>query len=231
MEKPEPELWEARKREAWERLWEDLEIGYLDLDIVDILVEFFLRPKSFTTSSCSGRIVIMDSEFPWTKEETMIVFKKHEPISKEELLHVIREPISERLWLSIQGPIIHVETLDLNEAFEVLDVARRAGFKHSGILASTRKGILVELRTGIRVNIPLGGANSLWFKSESIDEIVSLANKALGEAKERLDRLRRELRKARPEKLWKPHVVPPPAEHYLSVLGVSSSSFLKRNVA
>ncbi len=224
MEAPDPGLWEARKREAWERLWEDLEIGYLDQDIVDILVEIFLRPKSFTTSSCSGRIVVMDSVFPWAKEETMIVFKKHSPITLEELLRVVREPRAEMLWLSVQGPIIHVETLDLEEAFTVLEVARRAGFKHSGILASTRKGVLVELRTGVRVNVPLGDVDSLWVREDKLRDLVELANRALLEAKGRLDRLRVELRRARPERLWKPPTLPPAAAHYLRALGLEPST-------
>ena len=211
VEWPDERLWRERKEKSWERLWEDLEIGYLDLDIVDILVELFLRPKSFTTSSCSGRIVLMDSEYPWAKEETMIIFKKHEPIDVREVLEAASKPIAERLWLSVQGPIIHVETLDIEEAFTVLEAARRAGFKHSGILASTKKGILVELRTGIRVNIPLAEPDERLVRWDRLERIVDLANRALREAKERLDRLRAELRRIRPPpgEMWRPPSPPP----------------------
>ncbi|AEM39165.1 protein of unknown function DUF207 [Pyrolobus fumarii 1A] len=221
METPDEKLWLDRKIRSWERLWEDLEIGYLDRDIIDILVEFFLRPKSFTTSSCSGRIVVMDAEYPWDKEETMIIFKKHEPVTVDEIIEVVERPLAYRPWLSVQGPIIHVETLDIDEAFEVLEIARRAGFKHSGILASTKKGILVELRTGIRVNIPLGSRDNLWVDKERLRDIISLANNALRQAKDRLARLRDELRKARPASLWSPPSIPPAAQHYLKLLGVS----------
>ncbi len=222
MEWPDERLWRERKERSWERLWEDLEIGYLDLDIVDILVELFLRPKSFTTSSCSGRIVLMDSEYPWAKEETMIIFKKHGPVEPEEILEAASKPVAERLWLSVQGPIIHVETLDIEEAFTILEAARRAGFKHSGVLASTRKGILVELRTGIRVNIPLAEPDEKLIRWESIERITRLANKALREAKKRLNRLREELRRIRPpvEQMWRPPSIPPAALHYLKMLGV-----------
>ncbi len=220
MEQVDERLWAERKLEAWRRLWEDLEIGYLDLDIVDILVELFLRPKSFTTSSCSGRIVLMDAEYPWEKDETMIVFKKHEPVALEEILGAADKPIARRLWLSVQGPIIHVEALDIEEAFTVLEAARRAGFKHSGILASTRKGVLVELRTGIRVNIPLREPDSWLVSRDSLQRIVALSNRALREAKERLERLRGELRRIRPAEPWLPPEVPPAARHYLEKLGV-----------
>ncbi len=224
MEAVDERLWRERKEKSWERLWEDLEIGYLDEDIVDILVELFLRPRSFTTSSCSGRIVLMDAEYPWEKDETMIVFKKHEPVKIEEVSDIAEKPVAHRLWLSVQGPIIHVETLDIDEAFTVLEAARRAGFKHSGILASTRKGILVELRTGIRVNIPLREPDAWLLDRDSLPRIVELANRALGQAKERLDRLRVELRRIRPSEPWRPPRIPPPARHYLQRLGVQLES-------
>ncbi len=224
MEAVDERLWRERKEKSWERLWEDLEIGYLDEDIVDILVEFFLRPRSFTTSSCSGRIVLMDSEYPWDKDETMIVFKKHEPVSVEEVSDIAGKPVAHRLWLSVQGPIIHIEALDIEEAFVVLEAARRAGFKHSGILASTRKGILVELRTGIRVNIPLREPNAWLISEENLPRIVELANRALRQAKERLDRLRAELRRIRPSEPWRPPSIPPPARHYLRQLGIHVES-------
>jgi len=220
VERVDERLWAERKAEAWRRLWEDLEIGYLDLDIVDILVELFLRPRSFTTSSCSGRIVLMDAEYPWEKDETMIVFKKHEPVSLGEVEEAAAKPVARRLWLSVQGPIIHVEALDVEEAFVVLEAARRAGFKHSGILAATRKGVLVELRTGIRVNIPLRDPDAWLVDRGSLPRIVELSNRALREAKERLERLRSELRRIRPEEPWTPPEVPPAARHYLERLGV-----------
>ncbi len=205
---------EAKER-AWERLWEDLEIGYLDQDILPLLLELFARPKSYTVSSCSGRIVLLDTVYPWVKEETMVIFKKHTPISPEELRDMLYLPCSTRLWLSVQGPIYHVHVADMEEAQQILDAAREAGFKHSGIMVVEEGDILLELRTGIRVNIPLKDGDTIIVDQHHLDNLVILANNVLEEAKERNHRLLEALRKRRPKTLW------PPAVEQMKRLGIA----------
>jgi len=194
------------KIHAWQRMWEDLEIGYLDEDILVLLLEFFARPLTYPASSCSGRIVLLDSEYPWAKEETMVVFKSHKSISVEQLRDMIYKPCSVRLWLSVQGPIYHVHTATIDEAMVILDAAREAGFKHSGIMVMSYGDIILELRTGIRLNIPLKDGDTILVDQSKLDYIVNLSNKLLQEAKERNMRLLDALRKRRPEKLWEPAV-------------------------
>ncbi|MDW8011346.1 MAG: hypothetical protein RMH84_07135, partial [Sulfolobales archaeon] len=58
-----------------------------------------------------------------------------------------------------------------------------AGMKHSGILSISRRGIFVELKTGIRVTNLLRAEN---FTIEDIRELVRVANEALAEGKSRL---------------------------------------------
>jgi tRNA wybutosine-synthesizing protein 3 len=196
-----PSRWEEEKLKSWYRLWEDLEIGYLDTDILDVLVEFFLRPDSFTKSSCSGRITILDADYPWEKEEGATLFKKHEPITVEDLVNVISKPILKRVWLSVQGPIYHVYTRTVEEAKEILSIARAAGFKHSGILVLDEYP-LVELRTGVRADILVAKGSQLLLSRDKLVDVVDIANSVLRQAKERNRRLLAELRKRRPPILW-----------------------------
>ncbi len=198
------EEWEAGKERAWQRMWEDLEIGYLDTDILDVLIELFARPDSYPVSSCSGRIVVVDSDYPWERSETNLVFKKHTPVEPHEILDVMNRPFSRRLWLSVQGPIYHVYTVSIDAALGLLEVARKAGFKHSGIL-SCNSSCVVELRTGVRLAAPLADADGRLDDRE-IEWLVGIANRVLSEAKERNRRLLRELQASRPPNLWKPAV-------------------------
>ncbi len=187
--KVDEKIWSKRKEEAYMRLKEDLEIGYLDEDIVEVLEEIFKRPQAFTVSSCSGRIVIVDSPYPWERKDSTILFKKHKPISLSEVIDVIKQPAINMMWLVVVGPIIHVSTLSLKEAFRILKIARQAGFKHSGILSATRKGITVELRTGIRLAALLKIKEKLVISYEDLKSIIEISNKALLLGKERLKRL------------------------------------------
>ncbi|BES81503.1 tRNA(Phe) 7-((3-amino-3-carboxypropyl)-4-demethylwyosine(37)-N(4))-methyltransferase [Pyrodictium abyssi] len=194
--------WEA-KREAWERLWEDLRIGYLDDDILDVLVEIFLRPRSYSKSSCSGRITVIDAKYPWAKDDTMTVFKKHSPVSYGEIERVLSRPWAHRLWLSVQGPIYHVYVESLSEAEEILAAAREAGFKHSGVMVLGETP-LVELRTGVRADVLLADDERLIVEGEALRRVVDVANDVLRQAKERNRRLLEALRKRRPSELWRP---------------------------
>lgn len=195
-------LWRERKIEFWNRLWEDLEIGYLDEDLLPILIEFNMRPKSYTISSCSGRIILSDSEKPWSREETNIVFKKHEPITIDELINVTYKPITKRLWLIVSGPILHISTLDLDEALSILKIARLAGFKHSGILSINKmKGIIVELQTGIRFTQLIKVKNTSLISQSQASILVDIANEILLDGKQALFKLYRELYGNRPKNL------------------------------
>jgi len=185
------ELWLKKKEELRRRLLEDLHIGYLDRDILDILLMFFRRKESFTISSCSGRVVVVDAPLPWVRKESTIIFKKHEKIDVSELEGLLKQDAIYTLWLVVVGPIIHVSTASLREALSILRIARKAGMKHSGILSLSRKGVIVELRTGIKLAIPLKQGRKVLVSIEGLNEIVSLVNKALMEGKERLNKLRK----------------------------------------
>ncbi len=186
------ERWEAAKKEAWKRLHEDLEIGYLDEDIYDVLKLFFSLPYAFTKSSCSGRVTAVDARYPWSRDGT-IIYKVHRPITLEELNKIVEKPVLERLWLNVQGPIIHVVAKDLDSAFKVLKLAREAGFKHSGILVANEEGWLVELTTGVRANILLKDRNTKLM--EVNEKVVDTINDVLMQGKKRLKELEEVLRR------------------------------------
>jgi len=193
VEEVDKSLWVRRKEEFRSRMMEDVEIGYLDRDIIDVLLKFFEREESFTISSCSGRIAVVDSPFPWVREPSSVIFKKHAPVSVEEVSSIIRQPAVWRLWGVVTGPIIHVSTLTLKEALRILEIGREAGMKHSGILSFGRKGIVVELKTGVMVTTLLKVGDEVIPSQESLVKVVETLNEALMEGKERLNRLRKVL--------------------------------------
>ena len=190
------ETWSRRKAEFHARMREDRVIGYLDPGIEEVLEEFFRRPGSYTTSSCSGRVTLVDAPWPWSRRDSTVVLRTHDPVTREEVLRILRQPVLHVLWLVAVGPIIHVEALDMEEAFRILDLARRAGFKHSGILSVSEKGVLVELRTGIRIAAPLRRGERILVSMEALDDIIEMANAAVLEGRQRLERLARLLREA-----------------------------------
>ncbi|BFI73952.1 hypothetical protein [Sulfurisphaera ohwakuensis] len=178
--------WFTYKQRAWERVIRDKEIGYLDPDIFDTLEVFFKRRDTFTQSSCSGRITIIDAEMPWERKNSSVVFKNHLGITVTDLLKTINKGKVWNLWLVVQGPIFHVYTRTNEEAWDILKLARSVGFKHSGVLTVNEKGVLVELRTGVKM-VHLLKDN---YDEKEANELVVIANKVLQKGKEKLRKLK-----------------------------------------
>ena len=187
------DYWRKWKDEMLSRLYRDVDVGYLDEDIKDILLKFFENEHTFTISSCSGRITLIDGPQAWDRKNSTIIFKKHEPLTVDELKEMLKQDVLHRLWLVVTGPIIHVCTDSLKEAVKILRLAREAGMKHSGILSLSRRGIIVELRTGIRLTILLKVGNRVIVSENELTNIVKAVNEALLEGKKRLNRLRESL--------------------------------------
>jgi tRNA wybutosine-synthesizing protein 3 len=183
-------IWRRRKEEFLRRMREDLEIGYLDHYIVDVLEIISSMPGLYTQSSCSGRVTLVDAQMPWEREGATVVFKKHSKVTVEEILYVAKQPVSSRLWVVVTGPIIHVSALSLEYANEMLKIAREAGMKHSGIISMSKKGIIVELTSGVRVTHLIKDGEKWVTPLEKLPDLVRVVNDALLEGKSRLDRLR-----------------------------------------
>ena len=193
MEIVDKKLWLRRKKEFRQRLEEDLRIGYLDRDIMDVLQKFFSMDSYYTLSSCSGRVTVVDAVMPWERENSSVIFKKHSPITVEEVSKILNQRAVWTLWLVVTGPIIHISSISFDDAVKLLSLVRNAGMKHSGIMSVSRKGVVVEATSGVFISTPLKSGPSLLMSEDSIPQTVSLANKALIKGKERLNRLRKAL--------------------------------------
>ena len=182
--------WRKRKIEFWERMWEDLEIGYLDEDLLPVLIVFNLDKNVHTLSSCSGRIIISDSTYPWSREEGSIVFKKHYPIRVDEIIDLYDKRVVRRLWINVTGPIIHLSTTSIEMAEKILQLAREAGLKHSGVLSfSSDKGIILELTSGVKMSHILRTPTCDVTPRELLPSLVEVANTVLIQGKRVLARL------------------------------------------
>ncbi|MEM0092242.1 MAG: hypothetical protein QXQ01_02310 [Saccharolobus sp.] len=184
-------MWEELRNRTLNRIFHDKEIGYLDPDILDFLLAFYkYRDDVYTQSSCSGRITIVDAEMAWDRKNSTIVFKNHLGITLQDMLDTLSKRQVHRLWLIVQGPILHLYAKDMNAAWDILKIAREAGFKHSGILANNNKGILVELRTGIRMVHLLRDSSNENVKEEELDSLVKIANEVLKRGKQKMNLLK-----------------------------------------
>jgi len=159
------------------------------------VVEEINRIESlYTTSSCSGRVTVIDAKWPWEREDALTVFKSHEKISLDKLRAVLSSTPIEAYWLLVRGPILHVVARDEGSAVRLLRLARESGFKHSGIADATSVGFLVELIGSSQLTMPLVAEGRLIPNARSLETLITLANAVLEDGWNRLERLKNRLK-------------------------------------
>ena len=169
-------------------LLEERIIGYLDPGAERFLIAMNKPPKLYTTSSCTGRITVVEGRYHWLRDEARIVYKTHTPITASELRRVLSRPFRD-LWLKATGPIIHLRAATIECALQVLEASRQAGFKHSGIISKGVEGFTIEVMSSLQIHAPLRMDGKDLHTPEALESLASLANHVLEEGWKRLEEL------------------------------------------
>ncbi|MCK4475613.1 MAG: hypothetical protein KAU16_02705 [Methanophagales archaeon] len=187
-------MFEEQKKRALEKL----RIRGADEEIAGIIEKINSSEDFFTTSSCSGRIVLICLPEIGAKREAKFIGKWHRAVTKEEVLEAIKLKSSAgvsnkgEVWLLSQSPILHVACRDLEKAKALLRIAIESGFKYSSIKAiSNLKDngkVVVEIVSTERMDVPVGKDGVMFCSEAYIDFILSKANFMLERGKEKLKR-------------------------------------------
>jgi len=153
-------------------------------------------PSTFTTSCCSGRVAITrQPEAGVTQKEGLDwVFMSHEKID-EDLRQKVKESINGRLTekgvitFKFEGVIGHfcVESLPL--AKQLLDGARLAGLRNSGIAIGANGKFTVQLRGTTALEVPLADNGVLMVTEAYLDWLINVANEKFDQNQKMIDKL------------------------------------------
>ncbi|MEB2836508.1 MAG: hypothetical protein GSR80_001675 [Desulfurococcales archaeon] len=182
----QPAAWYSRRREALERLRRHVSEGLVDSDIEDWLLRINEDNACFfTTSSCSGRLVLLESATSLLdKAGARSLWVTHDA---RECLDICRIPLSElaamgsRLsWLSLQPPILHFLSIDEGWALEIVRCARESGFIRSCYRKEAGGYYFVEVAVHDKLHVTL-----------PVDcTVVSALCSVMARYKERLERFK-----------------------------------------
>ncbi len=186
---------DEQKARAMEGLRRALEEGKVDEDIITLLEKINALENYFTTSSCSGRISVMEMPHFGDKVNSVWLGKWHREVAVEEVLEAIGRHEKGQLWFLVRSPILHVGARTLEDAVRLLNLAIGLGFKYSNIKSVSHKKLLVEIRSTERMDVPLGANGELWVSGDYIERIVGIANDQLRRFKRKLKRLEEEVEK------------------------------------
>ncbi len=173
--------WLKAKSRAIKRLIEHAEKGLVDKDIEEFLFKLNEKECLYTTSSCSGRVAIIEGPSLFSKKDSRLLRVSHNPREcrgwKTEELYI--EP-NRIIWLSLQPPILHIVTRSIDVAESIVRCADRSGFNRACYKRYRAGGFHVEIAVSDKLHI-------IGFDNETLNE----ACKILQVYKERLEDLKR----------------------------------------
>jgi tRNA wybutosine-synthesizing protein 3 len=161
-----------------------------DKKIIPICEKINKLEKYYTTSSCSGRILlIINSE---EKRDDLFLKVWHEKISLKELSNELKKINSKKLIYFKQDPcILHIATPNLETAQKIHDLGKEAGWKRCGIISS-KKRFIVELNATEKMEFPIY-KNKILVDKHFLKIIVEQANKKIEKSWECIKKLEKSI--------------------------------------
>lgn len=149
----------------------DKEIKQL-VDLINSLKDYY------TTSSCSGRILLIKKPKSGKKCDVEFFFSKHDKVNFNEIKNKLKNIPKDDLWFRQESMILHVACRTIENAQKILDLSNNAGFKHSGII-TTRKKIVVEIIGPEQFDTIIAINGKIFVNDNYLRLLVNEANKKL----------------------------------------------------
>ncbi|XP_068963526.1 tRNA wybutosine-synthesizing protein 3 homolog isoform X1 [Petaurus breviceps papuanus] len=164
--------------------------GSVDEDVVELVRLLNAREQFFTTSSCAGRILLLDGgpegrEPQKQKRPWLLV--THGRCTAGDLLSALKEAQGDAV-LKFEPFVLHVQCRQLQDAQVLHSVAVDSGFRNSGITVGKRGKTMLAVRSTHGLEVPLSHEGRLMVTEEYIDFLLNVANQKMEENKRRIER-------------------------------------------
>ncbi|ASI99435.1 tRNA(Phe) 7-((3-amino-3-carboxypropyl)-4-demethylwyosine(37)-N(4))-methyltransferase Taw3 [Thermococcus celer] len=186
------------KREALHSLFTAMREDKVDGDIIGLLLLINSIKGVYTTSSCSGRIGIIEEPALGAKPLSRWLVKVHRPIEFGEARESLRKAERGLIFLKSQPPIFHVVAEDLQKAKMLHELGLASGFKYTTFKVISNR-YLVEINATEYLTVPLGRDGEILVSEDYLRFAIDVGNSMLKRSKGRLSRLEENFRRLREE--------------------------------
>jgi tRNA wybutosine-synthesizing protein 3 len=175
--------------DAKEKAMNSLQEAYVQKKVdegISSVLEVINKLEGFyTSSSCAGRIVLLQIPQIGDKRNAEFLGIWHRPIATDELQAAATKATKGLLWILAQAPILHIGVQSLELADLMVKTAVSCGFKNSAI-KSTGKKTIIELCSTERLDAPIGKDGHLFCEDEYLSLFVDIANEVIERSQNKL---------------------------------------------
>ena len=160
--------------------------GGVDEKLVPLINLINSHNDFYTTSSCSGRIMLFSDNDSKIKTDASWLFVSHEIITFEQIepsLEILPEAITS---FKMEGMILHIACRTLETAKQLIIFSQNNGYKHTGLL-SLSKRFIVQIMGVERFDAPIAKSGSLLVSKEYLKLLIESANKKLLKTHNKID--------------------------------------------
>jgi len=177
-----------RKKDVLSKL-DKSSIGKWDEKIVKLCEKINSLENYYTTSSCSGRIVVIKEQDK--KAPELFRFVSHEPVYFKGFSDFLSEEKTKlNLKFNQESFILHVACRTFEGAEKFLRKVRKAGIKKFGIIASGKK-FIIEITGTEKLEFPLTEKGKILVSNEFLKLVLKKSNENLKKAWDKIEKLRK----------------------------------------
>lgn len=156
----------------------------IDDYIVNLIHRINQHPDYYTSSSCSGRTLVLSSTPIVTsssKSDCQWLYVTHEQADLNAIFECLeKRPMEiEMVSLKFEAFILHVICRTLECAKVLLNIALECGYRNSGLVMSNQGKITLAVRSTHGLEVPLVIGKRLAVDQTYISELVSIANEKM----------------------------------------------------
>lgn len=178
------------KKHHVKKLEEAIRNKKMDPLMIDIC-QFIAQTKNyFTTSTCSGRITLMDVNEKDEKKENAFFRKWHRKVKLEEVWEGINDNSNiENLWFKQDAFVFVIGTNKMEKTKPIIQACQEAGVKKYGIHHFEKGKVLMEIFGSKGMSVPVKERKEILVEKEYVQKLVEIANKKWIQNNETLEKL------------------------------------------
>jgi tRNA wybutosine-synthesizing protein 3 len=162
-----------------------------DKPIVSLCEKINKKEDYFTTSSCSGRIVLLKESVK--KLPNLFIYRTHNKITFKELKKILANAGKEKemIYFKQEPCLVVVSCKNLEKQQNLLNKARESGFGKSGIISTKNKRI-VELMGSEIISLPIMKKGDVLVDDDYLKLLVKESNFRLENGWKKIEKLEKE---------------------------------------